>query len=96
VFVMVLWWCLGCVGSHDGGGAEEVASRPLPCARTGGRHGAIGRKPSLMLVGHDGGALGGADLPAGGIFARYYALVVWDSRMKTSSIWTCDDDVLAS
>jgi hypothetical protein len=26
--------------------------------------------------GHDGDALGGVDLPAGGIFARYYALVV--------------------
>jgi hypothetical protein len=45
---------------------------------------------------HDGSALGDVDPPAGGIFARYYALVVWDSRVKTSSIWTRGDDVLAS
>jgi hypothetical protein len=42
----------------------------------------------------DGGALGGVDLPVGGIFARSYALVVWDSRVKTSSIWMCDGEVL--
>jgi hypothetical protein len=31
-----------CRASPGGGGAEEVGCRLLPCARAGGRHGAIG------------------------------------------------------
>jgi hypothetical protein len=50
VFVLALWWCLGCAGPPGGSGVEEVGSREQPCARAGDRHGAIGRKPSQMLV----------------------------------------------
>jgi hypothetical protein len=38
----------------------------------------------------------GVDLPAGAITARCYVLDVWNSRVKTSSIWACDDDALAA
>jgi hypothetical protein len=81
--------------SPGGGGAEEVGCRLLPCARASGRHGAIGRKPSPVPVSMIAAFLG-VDLPAGGITARCYVLDVWDSRVKTSFIWTCDGSALAS